>query len=89
MQRLRLKLLLFGVTSDIVIPIAEQREIYNILRSVTDSIQFDVSSSIFGHDAFILDESYFIPKIRAFMKTVHSDARHEAALKQRMINRVD
>ena len=85
------KLLLFGVTSDIVIPIGEQREIYSILRSVssdTSNVEFDVSSSIFGHDAFILDESYFIPKIRAFMKTVHSDERHERARKK-LCDKVD
>ncbi len=33
--RIKCRLLLFGITSDIVIPISEQTEIYNILRSAS------------------------------------------------------
>lgn len=71
-RRIRARLLLFGVTSDIVIPISEQTEIYNILNASGASVQFDASNSIYGHDAFILDEDYFIPRIRAFLLSKES-----------------
>lgn len=67
--RIRSKMLLFGVSSDIVIPLAEQTEIFNILRGTNcTQISFDVSNSPHGHDAFLLDEGYFIPRIRNFLK---------------------
>ena len=68
--RINAKLLLFGVSSDIVIPIQEQTEIYNILNARRRGcVTFDVSDSPFGHDAFIVDEDYFVPKIRTFLET--------------------
>ncbi len=70
--RIKCKLLLFGITSDIVIPISEQTEIFNILRSSSslNKVRFDVHNSPHGHDAFLLDEQYFIPKIRNFLAHV-------------------
>ncbi len=70
MLRIQSRMLLFGITSDIVIPLAEQTEIFNILRSAgRANLIFDVSNSPHGHDAFLLDEGYFIPRIRKFLNT--------------------
>jgi homoserine O-acetyltransferase len=69
--RIRCNLLLFGITSDIVIPISEQTEVFNILRAAGRSnVRLDVHNSPHGHDAFLLDENYFIPKIRQFLASV-------------------
>lgn len=66
--RIQSRLLLFGVTSDIVIPISEQVEVFNILNAKSSkTVKFDVSDSVYGHDAFILDEDYFVPRIRSFL----------------------
>ena len=32
------------------------------------SVNFKVTHSLYGHDAFLLDDAWFVPRIRAFLE---------------------
>lgn len=65
-----------------MIPIEEQTAIFNVLaaRSGPSKVTFDSSASVYGHDAFLLDEDYFVPRINRFLRTNDaSDKRNKRA----------
>lgn len=68
------KVLVVGVESDILFPVWQQREIADVLKSVSqkkDNIQYlelgtDISN--YGHDTFLLNLDHFGPKVRNFLE---------------------
>eukprot|EP01094_Clydonella_sp_ATCC50884_P012251 TRINITY_DN2222_c0_g1_i2.p1 TRINITY_DN2222_c0_g1~~TRINITY_DN2222_c0_g1_i2.p1 ORF type:complete len:149 (-),score=36.02 TRINITY_DN2222_c0_g1_i2:148-594(-) len=66
--RIQSKLLVIGVTSDMIMPIAEQQEIFSILSASGHDVRFKEIHSSFGHDAFIVDEGLFVPEIKNFLR---------------------
>lgn len=83
--RIRCNLLLIGASSDIVIPVSELRQIHDILNAAGRNSTLDVSNSVHGHDAFIIDADYFIPRIRKFLRTqnISHAARKGVAVKSK------
>ncbi|MDZ7643228.1 MAG: homoserine O-acetyltransferase [Woeseiaceae bacterium] len=62
--RMRLeRALIIGVTSDILFPLAQQRELADGLGRVVDDVTFEPLDCIRGHDSFLVDMDAFRPVI--------------------------
>ncbi|WPK22900.1 hypothetical protein PUMCH_000121 [Australozyma saopauloensis] len=67
------KVLVIGVESDILFPVWQQREIADVLRSVSsqqENIQYlelGTNVSNFGHDTFLLSVDHFGPRVKSFL----------------------
>lgn len=59
--------LVVGVETDVLFPLAEQREIADGLRAAGREVEFHALDSLQGHDAFLVDEARFAPVVAAFM----------------------
>ena len=60
------KALIIGVTTDILFPIEQQKEIAEGLIKAGRNVQFVSIDSINGHDAFLVDRDHFSPVISDF-----------------------
>jgi len=60
------KALIIGVTTDILFPIGQQKEIAEGLIKAGRNVQFVSFDSINGHDAFLVDRDHFSPVISDF-----------------------
>jgi len=60
------KALIIGVTTDILFPIEQQKEIAEGLIKAGRNVQFISIDSINGHDAFLVDREHFAPVIGDF-----------------------
>ncbi len=58
--------LIVGVRSDFLFPIAQQKEIADILKHNNLETTFAALDSIQGHDSFLIDQENFAPTIREF-----------------------
>lgn len=61
------KALIIGVTTDILFPLEQQREIAQGLTKAGRNVEFVTIDSINGHDAFLVDRDHFSPVIEAFL----------------------
>lgn len=61
------KTLIIGVENDMIIPFSEQQELYSVMKGLGKNVELLRYSSIFGHDAFFVDDHFFTPKIRSFL----------------------
>jgi homoserine O-acetyltransferase/O-succinyltransferase len=62
--------LVIGVETDMLYPVAQQREIADHLRAAGGAVEFHAFPSLQGHDAFLSDLARFEPAIGGFMKGV-------------------
>ena len=60
------KALIIGVTTDILFPIEQQKEIAEGLIKAGRNVEFVSIDSINGHDAFLVDRDHFAPVISDF-----------------------
>ena len=68
MSRLDLKkALVIGVTTDILFPLRQQREIAEVMRATGTDVEFVEIDSVNGHDAFLIDDAHFTPVIKKFL----------------------
>ncbi|SEL61329.1 homoserine O-acetyltransferase [Roseateles sp. YR242] len=70
--------LVIGVDSDILFPLAQQRQIANGLGEGGTRVTFLALASAAGHDAFLVDHARFGPPIAAFLAAIPL-ARPDAA----------
>ncbi len=56
-----------GVDRDMLIPVTEQQHLAHLLESLGRQVRFEVLASEFGHDAFLKEDSWFGPRIAAFL----------------------
>ncbi|MFQ5983055.1 MAG: homoserine O-acetyltransferase, partial [Woeseiaceae bacterium] len=61
--------LVIGVTTDILFPIHQQKELAQALKAVVGDVQFIELDSIQGHDSFLVDMDRFKPVICKFFDT--------------------
>ncbi len=61
------KALIIGVTTDILFPLEQQREIAQGLTKAGRNVEFVTIDSINGHDASLVDRDHFSPVIEAFL----------------------
>lgn len=61
--------LIIGVTSDILFPIEQQRELFDGIKSVCDDTTFAELDCIRGHDSFLVEMDSFRPVICEFFES--------------------
>jgi len=66
--------LVIGVETDMLFPVAQQREIVDHLRTSGGSVEFHAFPSLQGHDAFLSDLARFEPALGEFVKGIEGRA---------------
>ena len=66
--------LVIGVETDMLFPVAQQREIADHLRDAGGSVEFHAFPSLQGHDAFLSDLARFEPAIGGFVRGIEGRA---------------
>jgi homoserine O-acetyltransferase len=61
------KALVIGVTTDILFPLRQQKEIAENLESTGTEVEYVEIDSVNGHDAFLIDDEHFSPVVKKFM----------------------
>ncbi len=59
--------LVIGVTTDILFPLRQQREIASLMRDTGTDVEFVEIDSVNGHDAFLIDDAQFSPVVGKFL----------------------
>ena len=62
--------LVIGVTTDILFPIEQQREIAEGLRHAGAIVEYHALPSIQGHDSFLVDFERFAPPVGDFLNSL-------------------
>ncbi len=58
--------LVIGVTTDILFPARQQREIADHMAATGTDVEYVEIDSVNGHDAFLIDDAHFSPVVREF-----------------------
>lgn len=61
------KALVVGVTTDILFPARQQREIADAMRATGTDVDYIEIDSVNGHDAFLIDDEHFSPGVKNFL----------------------
>ncbi len=61
------KALVVGVTTDILFPSRQQKEIAESLQRTNTEVEYVEIDSINGHDAFLVDDAHFSPVVNKFL----------------------
>ena len=70
MAKIRVKkALVIGVTTDILFPPRQQRELAEILKQTGTDVEHVEIDSVNGHDAFLIDDAQFSPVVKKFLKS--------------------
>ncbi len=59
--------LVIGVTTDILFPLRQQREIAALMLEAGTDVEFVEIDSVNGHDAFLIDDAQFSPVVGKFL----------------------
>ncbi|MGB5327226.1 MAG: homoserine O-acetyltransferase [Gammaproteobacteria bacterium] len=59
--------LVVGVTTDILFPSRQQKEIAEVMRATGTDVDYVEIDSVNGHDAFLIDDAHFSPVVRKFL----------------------
>jgi len=59
--------LVVGVTTDILFPSRQQKEIADVMRATGADVDYVEIDSVNGHDAFLIDDAHFSPVVRKFL----------------------
>ena len=62
------KALVIGVTTDILFPSRQQREIADLMRETGTDVDYVEIDSANGHDAFLIDDAHFSPVVKKFLE---------------------
>jgi homoserine O-acetyltransferase len=60
------KALVVGVTTDILFPARQQKEIADVMRATGTDVDYVEIDSVNGHDAFLIDDEHFSPVVKKF-----------------------
>jgi homoserine O-acetyltransferase len=61
------KALVVGVTTDILFPARQQKEIAELMQATGTAVDYVEIDSVNGHDAFLIDEAHFTPVVKKFL----------------------
>ncbi len=67
LDRIRAKLLVIGIRSDLLFPTYQQKEIVDICEELGKDVLYYEMNSPWGHDAFLVDYHMIDPVIRGFL----------------------
>ena len=59
--------LVVGVTTDILFPARQQKEIADLMRATGTEVDYVEIDSVNGHDAFLIDDEHFSPVVKKFL----------------------
>ena len=59
--------LVVGVTTDILFPSRQQKEIADVMRATGTDVDYVEIDSVNGHDAFLIDDAHFSPVVRKLL----------------------
>ncbi len=59
--------LVVGVTTDILFPPRQQREIADLMQATGTAVDYVEIDSVNGHDAFLIDDEHFSPVVKKFL----------------------
>ena len=59
--------LVIGVTTDILFPARQQKEIADLMTATGTSVDYVEIDSVNGHDAFLIDDAHFTPVVKKFL----------------------
>jgi len=62
--------LVVGVTTDILFPSRQQREIADIMSATGTDVDYVEIDSVNGHDAFLIDDQHFSPVVKKFLDEI-------------------
>ncbi|MFZ5515522.1 MAG: homoserine O-acetyltransferase MetX [Candidatus Zhuqueibacterota bacterium] len=71
-RRIRSKLLIIGIDSDLLFPVHQQKEIVRILRYANPDIYYEEVESLYGHDAFLVEKEQVSTLVGEFLREVWS-----------------
>jgi len=66
------KALVIGVTTDILFPLKQQRELAESLKTTNTDVEYVEIDSVNGHDAFLIDDKQFSPVVAKFLSESYS-----------------
>lgn len=69
-QRIQCPVLMIGFDSDLLFPCYQQREVVDILQDVNSHAYYSEIQTIYGHDAFLIEEAAIASAINTFFKDV-------------------
>ena len=61
------KALVVGVTTDILFPARQQKEIADLMQQTGTAVDYVEIDSVNGHDAFLIDDAHFSPVVKRFL----------------------
>ena len=61
------KALVVGVTTDILFPSRQQKEIADLMAATGTNVEYVEIDSVNGHDAFLIDDVHFSPVVKKFL----------------------
>ena len=62
-----IRALVIGVTTDILFPSRQQREIAEVMAATGTKVDYVEIDSVNGHDAFLIDDEHFSPVVKKFL----------------------
>ncbi len=65
------KALVIGVTTDILFPSRQQRELADSLQRTGTDVEYVEIDSVNGHDAFLVDDEHFSPVVEKFLRSLY------------------
>ncbi len=81
LQRIHSKVLMLGVNSDILFPCYQQKEIVNILKEINPNVAYREINSLYGHDAFLVEEKQVADIIADYLNKIESDSKNKVSLR--------
>jgi homoserine O-acetyltransferase len=75
LRRVRARVLVMGIDSDILFPTYQQREMVRFLHNIGVDVSYFEIDSPYGHDAFLIEYEQMVPVVRGFVTYVEA-ARH-------------
>lgn len=68
--RIKAKMLIMGINSDILFPTFQQQEIVKLLNRQGKDVMYSEIDSLYGHDAFLIELDKINPAVKKFLETV-------------------
>lgn len=72
LRRVRARVLVMGINTDILFPTYQQRELVRALHNIGVDVSYSEINSPYGHDAFLIEHGQIIPVVRGFMSYVEA-----------------
>ena len=76
-QRIKAKTLVIGFDSDLLFPNYQQKEFVEILARTNNAVSYKEISTLYGHDAFLIERDQIKETIHAFLKNFDRNSEYQ------------